>query len=258
MIVCISTTASMTAASYATKRLLPDNPSVLNYPANQRGAFATAISLLALIAILCLSGCGTESPPPIARGELAAARTFPYYTVYWVGESFKHHPLTAADGVRGYRPQVGDAVFYGDCLRSKSLLEGDGCVLPLQVTTVIYTMKPNFTLGEQHNVLIRGVPAVAYDEGHSLILYSGHVAIEVFSDDYADAHRAAKLLRPFNAEGSDVGDLPLPDYCPLLHGPETKAVEITMRHLPGEACRKAAQTLRKREKLTGKPAIPSS
>lgn len=227
-------------------------------PAHRRGAYVALALLLSLIPALSLSGCGTVSPPPIAHGELAAARTFPYYTVFWVGESFKHHALTAADGVRGYRPSIGDSVYYGDCLRSKSLLGGDGCVLPLQVTTLIYTMKPNFTLGPQRNVLIRGVPAVVYDGGRSLILYSGHVAIEVFSDGYSDALEAAKLLRPFNATGSDHGPLAPPDYCPLLHGPETTAVELAMRHLPGDACKVAAESLRKREALTGKPAIPSS
>lgn len=227
-----------------------------------RRAYAPLKPLLGLIAALAaavgLCGCGTVSPPPIARGELAAARSFPYYTVYWVGRIFDHHPLTAADGVRGYRPSVGDSVYYGDCLRSKGALGGGGCVLPLQVTTVIYTMTPNFTLGPQRNVLIRGVPAVSYDEGKSLILYSGKLAIEIFSNDYADAHEAAKLLRPFNAAGSDAGRLPLPIYCPLLHGPETEAVQLTMRHLPGEACEQNAETLRKRESLTGEPASPDS
>ncbi|MHB1539675.1 MAG: hypothetical protein ACYCUM_11640 [Solirubrobacteraceae bacterium] len=214
-------------------------------------------ALAALLTALAASGCATVSPPPISRGELAAARTFPYYTVYWVGRSFRRHPLTAADGVRGYKPSVGDGVYYGDCLHSRGALGGGGCVLPLQVTTVIYTMAPNFTLGPQRNVLIRGVPAVSYNEGRSLILYSGNLAIEIFSNDYANAHEAAKLLRPLNAEGSDTGNLPPPLFCPLLHGPETEAVQIAMRHLPGHACQTAAETLRKRESLTGEPVDPA-
>jgi hypothetical protein len=215
-------------------------------------------ALLALATTLAASGCATVSPPPIAHGELAAARTFPYYTVYWAGRSFEKHPLTAADGVRGYKPSIGDSVYYGDCLRSKGALGGGGCLLPLQVTTLIYTMKPNFTLGAQRNVLIRGVPAVSFNGGKSLILYSGELAIEIFSNDYADAHEAAKLLRPLNGAGSDKGDLPLPLFCPLLHGAETKAVQLTMRHLPGEACQKAAETLRDREQLTGEPVNPAT
>lgn len=222
-----------------------------------RGRRLAASALLALTSALAASGCATGSPPPIARGELAAARTFPYYTVYWVGRSFDKHPLTAADGIRGYKPTVGDSVYYGDCLHSKGALGGGGCVLPLQVTTVIYTMQPNFTLGPQRNVLIRGVPAVSYNGGRSLILYSGNLAIEILSNDYAHAHEAAKLLRPLNGEGSDRGNLPLPLFCPLLHGPETEAVQITMRNLPGEACKRAAETLRRREGLTGEPVNPA-
>lgn len=207
--------------------------------------------MLALLAAPCISGCSTISPRPIAHGELAAARTFPYYTVYWVGKSFRRHPLTAADGVRGYKSSIGDSVYYGDCLRAKSALGGGGCLLPLQITTVIYSMEeePNFTLGAQHNVLIRGVPAVVYNEGRSLILYSGRLAIEIFSSDYAAAREAAKLLRPLNHHGSDSGYLPMPVYCPQLHGPQTPALKAAMHHLPGHACREAAETLAKREQL---------
>lgn len=216
---------------------------------------AAALGLAA--ATLTLAGCGTESPPPIAKGELEAARTFPYYTVYWVGRKFEHHPLTAADGLRGYKPNVGDSVYYGDCLHSKGALGGGGCVLPLQVTTLIYTMKPNFVLGAQRNVLIRGVPAVSFNGGKSLILYSGRLAIEIFSNGYRTARYAAKLLRPFNGPGSDSGHLPLPLFCPLLHGPETEAVQLTMHRLPGKACERAAHTDRTRERLTGKPVNPA-
>lgn len=215
-----------------------------------------ALSILAASA-LGLAGCGTASPPPIAKGELAAARTFPYYTVYWAGRKFEHHPLTAADGLRGYKPNIGDSVYYGDCLHSKGALGGGGCVLPLQVTTLIYTMKPNFVLGPQRNVLIRGVPAVSFNDGKSLILYSGRLAIEIFSNGYRTARYAAKLLRPFNGPGSDTGSLPLPLFCPLLHGPQTKALQMTMHHLPGHACRRAAETEHAREQLTGKPVNPA-
>ncbi|HEY1690349.1 MAG TPA: hypothetical protein VGF95_15965 [Solirubrobacteraceae bacterium] len=205
---------------------------------------------VALLAVLGICGCSTVSPPPIAHGELAAARTFPFYTIYWVGKSFRHHPLTAADGVRGYKSSVGDSVYYGDCLRAKSALGGGGCLLPLQITTVIYAIEePNFTLGPQRNVLIRGVPAVVYNEGRSLILYSGRLAIEIFSDGYADAREAAKLLRPLNHAGSDSGYLPSPVYCPELHGPQTPALKAAMHHLPEHACAQAAETLQKRESL---------
>lgn len=213
-----------------------------------RRAALLPLTLLSLSGLL--AGCGSSSPPPISNGELAAARTFPYYTVYWVGAKFGSHPLTAADGVEGYKPQVGDSVYYGDCESSKGLLGSSGCVLPLQVTTVIYVLHTsNFTLGEQRNTVIRGVPAVIYDEGRSLELYSGRVVIDIFSDGLKDAIRAAKLLRPFNRPGSDEGPLPLPVYCPVLYGPQSPAVAAVLAKLPEEACKRAESALALSEAL---------
>ena len=198
-----------------------------------------------------IAGCGAGSAPPIAPSELAAAKTFPYYTTYWVGPTFHGHPVTAADGVAGYKPSVGDSVYYGDCLRSKGILAGGGCLLPLQVTTAIYTPRPNFTLGRQHNVLIRGVPAAVYDEGRAIELYTGRLAIDLFSDSDRDAQAAARLLRPLNRPGSDRRPLPAPVFCPPLEGPRTPAVRHAMEHLPGMACQRAATALAYQQALEG-------
>ena len=92
------------------------------------------------------------------------------------------HPLAAADGLKGYINTVGDSVYYGDCVHSKGILGGGSCLLPLQVTTVIYELHSNATLGAQRNIVVRGVPATVYDDGRSIEIYSGRVAIDVFSD----------------------------------------------------------------------------
>ena len=84
--------------------------------------------------------------------ELAEAQTFPYFRVYWVGRSFDGRPLAAADGLKGYIDKVGDSVYYGDCVNSKGILGGGNCLLPLQVTTVIYALHSNTALGAQHNI----------------------------------------------------------------------------------------------------------
>ncbi len=68
---------------------------------------------------------------------------------------------------------VGDSVYYGDCVQRKGIFGGGSCLLPLQVTTVIYRLHSNATLGPQRNTVIRGVPATVYDEGRSIELYSG-------------------------------------------------------------------------------------
>ncbi len=198
----------------------------------------------ALLALACVAGgCGTAHPRPIAAGELAEAQTFPYFRVYWVGPSFRGRPLAAADGLKGYIERVGDSVYYGDCVQSKGIFGGGSCLLPLQVTTVIYHVHSNAPLGPQRNILVRGVPATVYDEGRSIELYSGRVAIDIFSDTYAHALGAAMQLLPLNAPGSATGNLPPPVYCPGLSGELNSELSTTMASLPGHACQRAAAEL---------------
>jgi hypothetical protein len=201
-------------------------------------ALAAACATAALAA-----GCGstTGHPGPIRASELAEAQTFPYYRIYWAGPRFDGQPLVAADGRRGYNSAVGDSVYYGDCVQGHGLFGGGGsCTLPLQVTTVIYRLHSNAPLGAQRNMLIRGVPATVYDEGRSIELYSGRVAIDIFSDTFAHARAAALQLRPLNASGSATGALPPPVYCPGLSGPQEHQLERAMADLPGRACQQAA------------------
>jgi hypothetical protein len=201
----------------------------------------------AVLALICAAttiaaGCSTTGhPSPIHARELAEAQTFPYYRIYWAGPRFQGQPLVAADGRKSYNSAVGDSVYYGDCARGHGVFGGGGsCTLPLQVTTVIYRLHSNVPLGPQTNMLIRGAPATVYDEGRSIEIYSGRVAIDIFSDTFAHARAAALLLRPLNASGSATGPLPPPVYCPGLYGPQDRALEHAMAHLPGRACQQAA------------------
>lgn len=212
------------------------------------------LTLLAAFASLALTGCSTERPPAVSRGSLVEAETFPYYRIYWVGPRFEGHPLTAVDGTRSYSTTIGDSVYYGDCINNTGLLGGGGsCRLPLQVTTVIYRRHYNAPLGPQHNTLIRGVPAVTYDEGRSIELYSGLTSIDVFSATPQGALRAAWALRTLNAPGSAGADLPPPVFCPGLAGPQSPQVQSAMLHLPQRACQKDAAVLRSIERLREKP-----
>src|SRR5713101_1918389 len=144
----------------------------------------TLLAAMLLCAALAAGGCGTGHPKQIAAGELAEAKVFPYYRIYWVGPSFENHPLAAVDGLRSYINTVGDSVYYGDCVQSKGIFGGGSCLLPLQVTTVIYRLHSNATLGPQANIVVRGVPATVYDQGRSIELYTGRVAVDIFSDTY--------------------------------------------------------------------------
>lgn len=199
-----------------------------------------ALTLVALLVAVVAGGCGTSHPSPLAAGDLAEAQTFPFFKIYWAGPRFDGHPLSAVDGLNGYIPKVGDSVYYGDCVQSKGIFGGGSCLLPLQVTTVVYVLHSNATLGPQSNMLIRGVPATVYDEGRSIEIYTGRVAIDVFSDDYAHALRASEELRPLNAPGSASGDLPAPIYCPGLSGAVSTALAHVMASLPNDVCQHTA------------------
>ncbi len=203
---------------------------------------AAAAALLAALA-LALAGCSTGHPGEISSGNLAEAQTFPYFRVYWAGRHFLGHPLAAVDGLKGYVPSVGDSVYYGDCIQTKGVFGGGSCSLPLQVTTVIYHLHSNKALGPQRNIVVRGVPAVVFDEGRSIEIYTGRVAIDIFSDTFAHALIAAQQVHPVNAPGSGSADLPAPVYCPGLSGPESPEVERIMDNLPGQACQRAAATV---------------
>jgi hypothetical protein len=207
----------------------------------RRRAPIAACAVLLAAAAAC--GCGASRPRTLDARELAEAQTFPYFRVYWVGPTFLGHTLTAADGQRGYISSVGDSVYYGDCVHGKGIFGGGSCVVPLQVTTAIYALHANAPLGRQRNIVVRGVPATVYDEGRSIELYSGRVAIDVFSDSYAHALAAAQLLLPLNAPGSASGGLPPPVYCPGLSGPQDASVRQAMEALPGRACQRASATL---------------
>lgn len=206
---------------------------------------AAALCLVALAFAAILSGCGTGHPSAIEPSELAEAETFPYFRVYWAGPSFRGSKLVAADGQKGYIASVGDSVYYGDCVKGKGIFGGGTCILPLQVTSVIYRLHSNTTLGKQRNIVVRGVPATVYDGGRSIELYSGRVAIDVFSDTFVHAYAAVQALRPLNAPAATGGDLPAPIYCPGLSGTLSAEVERVMQALPGHACQhaSAAQTL---------------
>jgi hypothetical protein len=205
--------------------------------------------LPALLLALALAGCGTSEPPRISAAELASARTFPYYTVYWVGPTFAHHALTAADGVNSYKPNTGDSVYYGDCVSGNGTLDSGGCLLPLKVTTSIYALHSNVDLGPQRNTIIRGVPASIFNEGRSIELYSGRLMIDLYSNSSARALAAARMLQPLNAAGSGSSPLPLPVYCPELSGHRPRTVFEVMQHLPGEACEQAKAALAETEAL---------
>jgi hypothetical protein len=213
-------------------------------------AARAGLALAALCAAVLAGGCATAHPRPITATALAEAETFPYYRVYWVGPTFAGQPLAAADGLQGYINTVGDSVYYGDCVHGKGIFGGGSCLLPLQVTTVIYRLHSNSSLGPQRNMVVRGVPATVYDEGRSIEVYSGRVAIDIFSDTFTHALAAATELLPLNAPGSASGDLPPPVYCPGLSGAMDARLQRVMASLPRRACQRAAAAVAFADRLS--------
>jgi hypothetical protein len=203
-----------------------------------------------IVALATVTGCGTSHPHPIRTSALEEAQTFPYFPVYWVGRSFEGQPLAAVDGRRTYLSTVGESVYYGDCSHEKGIFGGGSCLLPLQVTTVVWRLHTNASLGAQHNLLIRGVPAAAYDGGRSIELYTGQVAVDIFSDTPERALRAALRLVPLNAHGSAAARLPEPVYCPELIGPMDTLLEAVLNRLPGHICQRARAAKEIKEKLS--------
>ena len=175
--------------------------------------------MIAAVCGLSVAGCSTGPPRPISAAELHAAELFPYYRVYWAGRVFERVPVTAADGIAGYIPSVGESVDYGDCDKGHGILHTGGCTLPLSITTMVYHRHPNQPLGSQRNILLRGVPAAVYAGGHAIEIYTGRLAIDVLADSSARAMQAALALRPVNAPGRAGSTLPPPAYCPQLYGP---------------------------------------
>jgi hypothetical protein len=204
-------------------------------------ALAAAIALAGVLAtsVALASGCGTSHPRALKASTLQEAQTFPYFPVYWVGRSFEGQPLDAVDGRKTYISSVGESVYYGDCAHGKGIFGGGSCVLPLQVTTAVWHLHTNASLGASHNLLIRGVPAASFDEGRSIELYTGQLAIDVYSDSPARALRAALLLVPLNAPAPPRGRLAKPVYCPELVGAVDARLEAILDHLPGHICQLA-------------------
>jgi hypothetical protein len=197
----------------------------------------TRLAAAALIAAgaTALVGCGTH-PPQLSGHEINVARRFTVYDIYWVGRRFQGIPLVAADFRREYNPQLGLAVYYGDCARKVSLFGAGGCHLPLQITSVCYVQHHNDGLGPRRSARIRGVPAVIFNGGKSIELYTGNILVDVYADRPSRALAAAKRLFPLNGPPQQrhlTAQLPAPRYTPGLIHPWPP------RHLPPALRRKA-------------------
>jgi hypothetical protein len=177
----------------------------------------------ALAAAATLAGCATHAAPPISAEQLTYARSFRLFTVYWAGRSIDGVALTEADGAGDYNPIIGVTMYYGNCERGGGLLIG-GCTLPLKITTVRYVPHSNVSLGPQRSVHLRGVPAVIFDGGREIELYTDEMSVDVVGDTPARALAAVAHLRPFNrAVTATFPAFPEPQFQPGVSAKELKA-----------------------------------
>lgn len=161
---------------------------------------ALAKLAVGLTAAVLLAGCSTHPAPPISASQLAAARAFKGYTIYWAGRSIDGIPLTAADDGSNpttYNQTIGVTLYYGNC-ESDGVLHVGGCTLPLKITTVLYVPHSNVSLGQQKNVTLRGVPAVIFGGGDDIEIYTDRQSIDIVADNPRRALQAAAALEPFN------------------------------------------------------------
>lgn len=170
--------------------------------------------MAAIAAAVVLAGCSTHPPQPISATSLAAARSFKSYTVYWVGPVLDGVHLTDADSPLYFYSPVGFTMYYGTC-GGRGILRDGGCTLPLKVTTSIYSPHSDVSFGPQQWVSLHGVPAVVYDGGRQIEIYTDKMDIDIDADSAARALTAAKALVPFNRTPSPSWPaFPQPSYTP--------------------------------------------
>jgi hypothetical protein len=189
-----------------------------------------ASSAVLALAVTLITGCTTHPAGPISTADLDVARDFRLFTVYWVGRSFDGVPLTAADTQRDYDAIVGERVYYGNCDK-QPVLSTVGCRLPLEIATVEYHMvdsRGNVGLGTRTNTVIRNVPAVIFNAGRSIQLYTDELAIDIYADTPARALAAARAVVPLNRlDDPDPTVLDPPQFSKDVD-PELLAIERTL------------------------------
>ena len=183
-----------------------------------RRVFLT-FAALALCALI--GGCATSAPPPITAAQLAYARSFGLYTVYWAGARVDGIPLTQADGVGSYNAHFGVTLSYGDC-EHKSLLSLGGCTLPLRITTVWYIPHSNVSFGHYRYFRVHGVPALITNGGDEVEVYTEDVAVDVIGSDPKITRAAVAALTAFNRSVTPT----FPAFLPPNYQPGVSAAQL--------------------------------
>jgi hypothetical protein len=198
-------------ASASARRCAPDNCVVRR----------VSVMLAALAVGGLIGGCATSAPPPITTAQLAFARSFDLYTVYWAGKRLDGIPLTQSDGIGSYDAHYGVTLSYGNC-EHKGVLALGGCTLPLRITTVLYVPHSNVSFGRYRYFRLHGVPALIADGGDEIELYTDDVAVDVLGSSPKITHDAAAALTPFNRPVTST----LPAFSPPEYQPGVSYAQL--------------------------------
>jgi len=174
---------------------------------------AAKIAVLVAAAGL-VAGCATGPAPPISATQLAYAHSFNLFTLYWAGKRVDGIPLTEADGLGDYAPPVGISMYYGNCLH-KSPVKLGGCTLPLKITTIWYIPHSNRSLGPRRNIRVHGVPALIFNHGDEVELYTDEMLVDVIGATPKLTMAGVKHLTTFNRKPTAAWPaFPPPDFTP--------------------------------------------
>jgi hypothetical protein len=168
--------------------------------AEPRRRRTASLALAATACALVAAGCTTHQVAQLTGHDLATARAFKEFTVYWAGMSVDGVNLTAADNLADFNSSVGFALYYGDC-EGRGTFHTAGCTLPLKITTVRYSPHSDASFGAQRWIRTKqGVPAVVYHGGQDIEVYTDRMDIDIVADSPRRALDALNALYPFNRD----------------------------------------------------------
>ncbi|HEX6699899.1 MAG TPA: hypothetical protein VF101_04135 [Gaiellaceae bacterium] len=153
-------------------------------------------------AVLTLTVCACSSAPD---ADIAAAKRFRGFPLYWVGERFEGWKLAGIDGLDGPAPFV--TFIYGTCTPHGG--DEPSCTPPLQIQVSPLCRQLAAVARAQiwKRRRIRGAPVGTIDSAP--VLFTAGAKVKVYRGEGSDpglATRALAAIRSINAAPPVIGD----------------------------------------------------
>ena len=167
------------------------------------------VGLSAAVACPALLGCADERSREKAKpsAELARARQFKDFRLYYVGDSFRGFGLAKIYESPSSAPNKTVTFWYGDC---EQLVGGEGACgydVTISVSDICERHFKRYGVSKSRLTTVRGVPAG--DFGNGLELYTGDATV-VIPRQRTAAREVAAGLRSLDGRVSPPEDLPPP------------------------------------------------